>query len=122
MRTTCYLIFIPVLLAVMAAPRARAGEEILVVTTIPDLAERFELADRFLFELRRRPSGTRLRAQSHVIFLEILARHHVVNLHGILLLLVFEFETLEEFRGDILDRLEEVTPLNAINSFVLDEF
>lgn len=29
-------------------------------------------------------------------------------------LLVFGFDTLDEFRGDILDRLEELAPLNAI--------
>jgi hypothetical protein len=29
-------------------------------------------------------------------------------------LIAFEFETLDEFRGDILDRLEEIAPLNAV--------
>ncbi len=33
-------------------------------------------------------------------------------------LLAFQFDTLDQFRGDILDRLEEVAPLNAVR--VLD--
>ena len=33
---------------------------------------------------------------------------------GTVQLLAFQFDTLDQFRGDILDRLEEVAPLNAV--------